>query len=237
MRFLQGTSYYRCRARDFNYTCEQKAVRVEIIDEQVVTVLMNLKPPKNWRKGITSAMSEMLGEKNLEERTQEIKDVIERMDKRWDHGFITNEDEFMQQRIKLQMELEQLKPVPDDELEQAADLLKNFQQHWERLEGDEESRHELVKLIVERVYVHDEKVVAMTLRSNYHLVLNHKTNEPTEFTVDSSFVTSGSDGCGALTCKKLVVIFLPKYVVKQSRVTAIPSLINVQLDKSGHLSI
>ncbi len=51
------------------------------------------------------------------------------------------------------MELEQLTPVPHDELEQAADMLKNFNAHWERLEGDEEARHELVKLIVERVYV------------------------------------------------------------------------------------
>ncbi len=100
----------------------------------------------------------------------------------------------MQKRIKLQMELEQLNPVPDNELEQAADLLANFQSHWERLEGDEDARHELVKLIVKRVYVQDEKIVAMTLRSNYHLVLNHKTNEPTEFSVDPLCVTYGSDG-------------------------------------------
>ena len=92
------------------------------------------------------------------------------------------------------MELEQLTPVPGDELEQAADLLTNFKSHWERLKGDEESRHDLVKLIVERVYIEDDQVVAMTLRSNYHLVLNHKTEGPTEFTVDPAFVTCGSDG-------------------------------------------
>lgn len=189
-----GRKYYRCRSRDFGYICEQKAIHVETIDEQVLMVLMNLKPPKDWRQGITKAMSELLGEKNLEERIQEIKAIISRMDTRWDHGFITNEEEYIQQRIKLQMELEQLTPIADDELEQAADLLRNFQMHWERLEGDEEGRHELVKLIVERVYVQDDKVVAMTLRSNYHLVLNHNTNGPTEFTVDPSCVTCGSDG-------------------------------------------
>jgi hypothetical protein len=167
---------------------------VEKIDAQVVLTLMNMKPPKDWRKGITTAMSELLGEKNLEDRIQEIKAIIERMDKRWDHGFVTNEDDYIEQRIKLQMELEQLSPVADDELEQAADLLMNFQAHWDRLEGNEEARHDLVKLIVERVYVQDEQVVAMTLRSNYHLVLNHKTNEPTEFTVDSLSYMSGSDG-------------------------------------------
>lgn len=53
---------------------------------------------------------------NLEERIQEIKTVIDRMDTRWDHGFITSEEEYIQQCIKLQMELKQLTPVADDEL-------------------------------------------------------------------------------------------------------------------------
>ena len=59
------------------------------------------------------------------------------MDLRWDNGFITNENEYLEQRLKLQMELEQLTPIPEDDLEQAADLLQNFKSHWERLEGDE----------------------------------------------------------------------------------------------------
>ena len=186
--------YYRCRASELGYSCEQRSIHVETIDEQVVAILTNLKPPKNWREGITEAMGVILGERNLEERIAEIKEVINRMDSRWDHGFITSEEEYVQQRIRLQMELEQLTPVPTNELEQAADMLANFHRHWERLEGDEESRHDLVKLIVERVYVEDDRVVAMTLRSNYHLVLNHKTNEPTEFSVDSRLFAGGSDG-------------------------------------------
>jgi site-specific DNA recombinase len=220
-------SYYRCRARDFDYQCDQKAINVEIIDNQVVAVLMNLRPPSDWRHGIARAMSELLGEKNLEDKIQEIKSIIERMDKRWDHGFITDEEAYIQQRIKLQMELEQLTPVPDDELEQAADLLANFKLHWERLEGDEELRHDLVKLIVERVYVQDDKVVAMTLRSNYHLVLNHKTNEPTEFTVDPFRVTCGSDGTRSLTC--ITIVFLPKHIASRYL-----SLANLLLDISAY---
>ena len=186
--------YYRCRARELGYSCEQKSVRVEPIDEQVVAILTNLKPPDDWREGITRAMGNILGEQNLEERIAEIEKIIKRMDSRWDHGFITSEDEYVQQRIRLQMELEQLTPVPTNELQQAADMLTNFRSHWERLEGDEESRHDLVKLIVERVYVEDDRVVAMTLRSNYHLVLNHNANEPTEFSIDSSLSAGGSDG-------------------------------------------
>ncbi|MCP4416284.1 MAG: recombinase family protein [Chloroflexi bacterium] len=186
--------YYRCRSKELGYDCEQKSVRVPVIDEQVINILMQLKPPKGWREGIVHAMGELLGEKNLEERLGEIHAIIKRMDTRWDNGFIIDEQEYLEKRIKLQMELEQLAPVPDDDLDLAADMLQNFKAHWERLEGDDESRHELVKLIVERVYVGDKKVVAMTLRSKYHLVLGHKTNEPTYFEADPFLYRSGSDG-------------------------------------------
>lgn len=119
------------------------------------------------------------------------------------------------------MELEQLAPVPDDDLELAADMLQNFKAHWERLEGDDKSRHELVKLIVERVYVRDKKAAAMTLRSKYHLVLGHKTNEPTYFEADPFLYRSGNDGTRSLTCITWVVVFLPKNIVEQCLVTAV----------------
>lgn len=156
-------------------------------------------------------MGELLGEQSLEERLDEIRAIIKRMDKRWDNGFITDEQEYMERRIHLQLELDQLIPVPDDDLERAAELLENFTSHWERLNGDPESQHELVKLIVERAYVEDEKVVAMTLRSNYHLVLGHKANGPTFHEVDPLYA-HGSDRGRALTRMKPTVSFLPRYI-------------------------
>jgi hypothetical protein len=90
------------------YDCEQGSVHVEAIDNQVVNILMQLEPPEDWRKGITQAMSEILGEQSLEERLAEIRGTIERMDFRWDQGFITDRDDFMDKRLKLQQELEKL---------------------------------------------------------------------------------------------------------------------------------
>ena len=83
-----------------------------------------------------------------------------------------------------------------------------------------------MKLIVERVYVQDDKVVAMTLRSSYHLVLTHKTEGPTEFTVDPAFVTCGSDGGGPLTCKTTVVMFFFRYIGQESA-SDIPSYADI----------
>lgn len=185
--------YYRCRAREFGYQCSQKAVNVEAIDAQVINILMNLTPPDDWRKGISKAMAELLGEKDLEERQDEIRERIRRMDVRWDNGFVTDEQQFLQERLALQMEQEQLTPVPDEDFNHAVETLENFSAHWQRLEGKEEERHELIKLIVERVYVEVDKVVAMTLKSNYHLVLGHKVTGPTEISIDPVY-QYGSDG-------------------------------------------
>ena len=149
---------------------------------------MNLKPGTDWRSGITRAVGELLGEKNLEERLREIREKIKRMDMRWDNGFITDEDEYVRLRLALQQEMEQLTPVPDDDLQRAADLLRRFPQEWKALEGDDEARHQLVEQIVERVYAKDDEVVAMTLHSNFHLVLGHKMNEPTDFSIGSTCV-------------------------------------------------
>lgn len=166
------SKYYRCRARELGYDCTQSAVSVSTVDDQVVNILMNLKPPEDWKRGITRAMAELLGEQDLEDRLNEINETIRRMDVRWDNGFINSEQEFVEQRLKLQMELEQLTPVSDQDFQNAVDTLHEFPMHWERLKGKEEARHDLIKMIVERVYVKDDRVVAMTLRSNYHLGLD-----------------------------------------------------------------
>lgn len=90
-------------------------------------------------------------------------------------------------------------------LEQATDLLRSIDSHLkEKCGGDLEAQHE----IVERVYVKDKDLVAMTLKDNCHLVLDHKTNGPAEFTVDPfvfptidrSAHTSGDDESRSPTC-------------------------------------
>ena len=95
------------------------------------------------------------------------------MDMRWDHGLISNEQDFMTQRIELQQELEQLTPVSNTDLQQAASLLENFGTKLDAIGDDVEAQHDLIKLILERVYVEDDRVAAMTLKSNCHLVLGH----------------------------------------------------------------
>lgn len=169
-----------------------------IIDEQVIAILKQLRPLQNWRQSITASIGELLGENDLQERLTKIRRIIERTDTRWDHGFITDEQEYLRQRIELQQELERLTPVENNDLERAVDLLDNFPKYWDGCGEELEAQSEPVGRIVERIYVEDGKVVAMTLRSNCHLVLGHKINGPTEYTVDpfveNQIYQCGSDG-------------------------------------------
>lgn len=79
--------------------------------------------------------------------------MIVRMDTCWDHGFITDEQEYLRQRLELQQQLEQLTPVDNNDLERAVDLLDNFASYWEECGEDPELQAELINKIVERVYV------------------------------------------------------------------------------------
>lgn len=175
--------YYRCRARDFTRECSQGSTSAEVLERQVVAVLKTLKPPADWRERMIASMGQLIGDQQLEERISQIKGIIERMDFRWDNGFITDKDAYLEERVKLQQELEQLTPIPDDELEVAADVLENFTAHWEATKGDMKAQQDLIQLIVARVWVEGERVVGMSLRPNYHITVGLDNTKPTEIEV------------------------------------------------------
>ena len=182
-RTKTGLTYYWCPTRSNGFDCDQKSVRTDTIDAQVIQTLVQLNPPEDWKEQVSGAVSRALGEQTLEQRLQQIRETINRMDFRWDQGFITDKADYLEKRLGLQQELEQLTPAYD-ELGAAVDLLADFPTHWGDCKGDEELQHELIKLIVERVYVQDGQLVAMTLKSDYHLVLGHNAEEPTYMEVD-----------------------------------------------------
>jgi hypothetical protein len=143
----------------------------------VVAILSELKPPQEWRSKILKTISTILGEKSLEERLSEIRATIERMDFRWDSGFITDKHDYLEKRLRLQQELERLTPANDD-LEKAVDLLENFKALYEACGDDVEGQADLIKLIVDRVYVHNRRVSAITLKADYHVVLGQDGETP-----------------------------------------------------------
>src|SRR5262249_40852246 len=135
-------------------------------------LLLKLKLSDEWRDSTIKTIGTFIGNQHLEARMNEIKRIIERMDMRWDMGFITDKVSYMEQRIRLQQEVDALEPIPGDEMARAADIVDHFPQHWQAVASDKKAQHELIKLIVERVYVDGNAVVGLVLKSGYSLTLN-----------------------------------------------------------------
>lgn len=85
-------------------------------------------------------------------------------------------------------------PIADDELEVAADMLRNFAAHWDATNGDRKAQQKLLQLIVGRVWVKGEQVLAMSLRPNYHVTLGLESKQPTEISMGQTFFQNGDDG-------------------------------------------
>lgn len=176
--------YYRCASYSFARSCKNN-VRAEIVENQVIATLLSLKPPTDWKERIVQAVGQVIGNRQLEQRMAEIREIIDRMDFRWDNGFITDKDAYVEQRLQLQQELEALTPIPNDELEQAADILDNFSAHWQVTNGDRRAQCDLIQMVVERVYIEKGEVVALVLRPDYLLMLNLDTKSPMPLEVET----------------------------------------------------
>jgi site-specific DNA recombinase len=161
--------YYRCRSYDWDVQCPQRQVQAEPIEEQLGQLLMQLEMPKEWQERALAAVDELLNQKQLRDRIEEIKQIIDRLDMRWDMGFMKQEV-YIQKREELKAQLAELQPIPQDELIEAHRTLKEFPERW--MKGDAEERQRLLNLILARVWVLDDHVCALTLRPNYFVVVH-----------------------------------------------------------------
>ncbi len=115
-------------------------------------------------------------------RMGEIREIIERIDLRWDRGFISQE-EYIEKRSQLQCEVEALRPIDYDDLIEAADLIQNFQVYWDQcgqMEKPLEARQQLLQKIVERVFVHEGEVLAVVVHGDFGVVLGEDEQETAE---------------------------------------------------------
>jgi hypothetical protein len=112
-------------------------------------------------------------------RMEEIREIIERIDLRWDHGFISQE-EYVEKRGQLQREVEALRPIDYDEMNEAADLIQYFGNYWdgcEEMDNPMEARQQLVQKIVDQVFVYNDQVIAVALHGNFSVVLDSGEDE------------------------------------------------------------
>ena len=170
---LGETRYYRCSTRQsIPDSCNQKMVNADLLETQLVDFLSSV-DVSEWRAKALEALGDLLGEESLEDRQTTIRDIIRRIDFRFDMGFMSKE-EYLEKRRELQDALDALTPIPQDELEKAAQMLANFRQQWEEANG--ELRKKLIHRVVEKAWVQGDAIVAVTLYPSYHVLVATQDN-------------------------------------------------------------
>ena len=220
-------AYYRCLARDRGYeSCDQKGIREDWVNAQVVEALTDLEIPDNFRERVEAEVRSRVENEAAMRRMEEIQAIIERIDLRWDEGFIDRE-EYLEKRRQLQQEVESLRPIDYDELQEAADLIEHFRDYWEQcaqLDHPAEARQQLLAKIVDRVFAYDQEVVMIALHGNFRVILEAQEMPEGMSAVLEDKMTAqepellrgqhGSDGARSITCIR-PLIFIAKHIADE----------------------
>ncbi len=179
----KGYAYYRCIARQRGYDkCCQCAVPVLDIDNQLVEALATLKLPPDYRELIDHAVRSRAENKDAFERIEQVKAKIGRLNFSWQEGYL-EQDIYVEQRRQLEAELQSLRPIDQDNLLEAADILANFSTYWWKcaeLPQPEVGRQQLIAKAVERIFVYDGEILAVVLNGDYAVLIGGNEKAPTE---------------------------------------------------------
>jgi len=143
------------------------------IEARVIDTLKNLILPDDWRDKLVANTEKILGDRALEQQITDTKSIIERMDFRWDEGFFLDKEEFLKKRRMLQQMLIGINSTAPGESEttRAIEIWEDFAGYWDSLDDDRDVQKSLIQLLVSRVLVKDNNVVAIILRPDYRIDL------------------------------------------------------------------
>lgn len=166
---MRGVRYYRDTAKDHGLTCDQRAVRADVLEDQLQQFFAALVLPADWQ---TRAMV-MLGEDSAEaarvERTrQQLQGELARAKKLFIAGDLTDA-EYNHEKARVKASLSNLVRPAAPDLVLAAALLSDFGRLWAVATGEERKR--LVNALVARIWVKGKEIVAIEPKAMVYYVL------------------------------------------------------------------
>ncbi len=203
----RGYAHYHCLSHDRGYEkCSQENVPLPVIENQVVNIISALNIPPGFQDRVHTAIRSKSEYEASMRRIEEIKAMVEKVDLEWEHSFI-EKDVYIAKRQKLKDEMNALRPIEEDVLNEAADLLQNFRHYWNECEKTDQpdfARQQLISKVVNRVFVHGEQVVAVALHGNMAVVLGEKTTASAEMLeavskhlLSNEIISVDSNNCGS----------------------------------------
>ncbi len=175
---VKGHTYkqYKCVTREQqNYDCPSVPVRVEKIDT-VVLELLNRLPniiPQNWYDILTHEMAKSLEGRSVVDAIEELRDKKQRVLDMYEDGLI-DRDALRLKTQTIENEIEAKLPMLEaDSVQSAASLVQDFPKRFLTCGGDVDKQNELIRQIIDRVFVEDGQVVGVTFKANVHLMMKY----------------------------------------------------------------
>jgi DNA invertase Pin-like site-specific DNA recombinase len=174
---------YRCVARDRGYRkCSQGYVREETVLNQVVRILSEMKPPPEVMERIDATVKARESNADALEGVRKLEEQLERVQYSWEQGLLEPE-KYIEKMHQLQREIASMRPLDYDRLEEAYDLITHFKTYWDlcaEVDSPEEARQQLMAKVIDRVFVYDDRVIAIALPPDLGIVLDVAEAAPNE---------------------------------------------------------
>ena len=163
----KGRVRYYCRSKSQNNSCTATGTYLDVYEQQVLSYLRKFELPSDYQERILALVRELRPEASNEARErQELEARLERTKRLFQWGDI-DEAEYRATKDEITRRLRALTPECD-ERERLAKLrayLNELPRAWE--DATQEQRNRLLKVLLEAVWVENEKVVALRPRPEF----------------------------------------------------------------------
>jgi site-specific DNA recombinase len=180
---VKNAAIYRCIARDRGYgECEQSIIYEKSVLDKVVEMIAQLSLPGDFQQRIDELVRSRPSNQEALEMLAELQEQQRRVQFSWENGKLLPE-EYLARVSQLEREIASMRPLDYDRLEEAADLITHFQSYWDQcaeMDSPEEARQQLMAKIIDRVFVYDDRVIALALHSDFGIILDVPESAPND---------------------------------------------------------
>lgn len=159
-----GLRYYRDKTRDQFDSCDQKGVRADLVESQIDYLLSTVNLPEDWREQVLLMLSDENSLAEFERKRRSLVERMKRLKKLYLDGDIDAE-EYTREKRRIQSGLERLVPPRWVRIEEAAQLLEQWDQVWQNASFKEKKT--LLRMMLEAVNLKDRSVVSIKPRSTF----------------------------------------------------------------------
>lgn len=157
---VTGIQAQKTESWDQLISMHKSTMRADKMEEQVENLVTQLVIPEDWYEMIVAYYLSDNGMADFERDSYNLRQELNRAKELFTNGFI-NLAQFQEKALRINKNLEALKPAAQPEARSLIPLLKDFKQTWQCLSGSE--RRRLLKVILLAVYFDASPSIQMVM--------------------------------------------------------------------------